>query len=62
MESVYEQIFVLMYNANWDFQQAYSLPVQLRSWFVKRLVTQKEAEQRHMEEAQTGKHTRVLGG
>ena len=62
MEDVYEQIFVLMYNANWDFQQAYNLPVQLRSWFVKRLITQKEAEQKKIEEAQGGNQTRVLGG
>jgi len=45
MEDVYEQFFALMYHGRWDFQQAYNLPVQLRTWFVKRLIKQKEQEQ-----------------
>ena len=62
MEDVYEQIFALMYNSNWDFQQAYNLPVQIRHWFVTRLIKQKETEQQKAAEAQTGKNTQVLGG
>ena len=48
MEDVYEQFFALMYYGRWDFQQAYNLPVQLRTWFVKRLIKQKELEQEAM--------------
>ncbi len=62
MEDVYEQIFALMYGSNWDFQQAYNLPVQIRHWFVKRLVKQKEMESKKAEEARTGNNTQVLGG
>jgi len=49
MEDVYEQFFALMYHGRWDFQQAYNLPVQLRTWFVKRLIKQKEQERDAME-------------
>ena len=45
MENVYEQFFALMYHGRWDFQQAYNLPIGLRTWFVKRLIKQKEDEQ-----------------
>ena len=44
VEDVYEQFFALTYHGGWDFQQAYNLPVQLRTWFVKRLIKQKEDE------------------
>jgi len=52
MEGVYEQFFALTYHGRWDFQQAYSLPVGLREWFVKRLVKQKEDENKAAEKAQ----------
>jgi len=45
MQNVYEQFFGLMYYGRWDFQQAYNLPVRLRSWFIKRLIKEKEKEQ-----------------
>ncbi len=39
MEKVtYEEIFFLKTSGNWSFQEAYSLPIQLRKWFVRRLV------------------------
>ena len=37
-EGIYEQIFFLKYQGAWSFSEAYSLPVGLRNWFVKRLV------------------------
>tara|TARA_R100000664_G_C2748620_1_gene136037 strand:+ start:800 stop:1006 length:207 start_codon:yes stop_codon:yes gene_type:complete len=61
MEQVYEQFFALMYHGRWDFQQAYSLPVQLREWFVKRLVKQKQDENEAVTEAATGKKYQTLG-
>jgi hypothetical protein len=38
MESVYEQIFYLKTLGNWSFFEAYSLPVQLRVWFLKKSI------------------------
>jgi len=37
---VYEEIFHLKYYGNWSFAEAYNLPVQLRRWFLERLVKQ----------------------
>ena len=52
MESVYEQFFAMMYYGRWDFQQAYSLPVGLRKWFMERLIKEKEREKEQVEKAQ----------
>jgi len=43
---VYEQFFFLKYYGGWSFTEAYNLPVKLRNWFVKKLVEQKEMEQK----------------
>ena len=51
MQKIYEHFFLLMYHSNWDFQQAYALPVGLRKWFVERLVRQKEEEKEIIENA-----------
>jgi hypothetical protein len=48
-ESVYEEFFVLKYHGGWSFIEAYNLPIQLRGWFVKRLVKQFENEKEQME-------------
>tara|TARA_R110002072_G_scaffold151871_1_gene301348 strand:- start:856 stop:1062 length:207 start_codon:yes stop_codon:yes gene_type:complete len=61
MEDVYEQFFALMYHGKWDFQQAYNLPVQLREWFIKRLVKQKQDENEAATEATTGNKYQTLG-
>jgi len=45
MESVYEEIFVLKQEGNWSFLEAYTLPIQLRSWFLKKLIKYKNPEQ-----------------
>ena len=52
MENVYEQFFAMMYYGRWDFQQAYSLPVGLRKWFMERLVKEKEREREQVEKSQ----------
>jgi len=61
MEDVYEQFFALMYHGSWDFQQAYNLPVALRTWFVKRLIKQKEDEKEAVSGKQKGGNTYALG-
>ena len=43
-EYIYEEIFQLHYYGNWSFQEAYSLPVQVRKWFIGRLIKEKQAE------------------
>jgi hypothetical protein len=48
-ESVYEQFFVLKYHGGWSLIEAYSLPIQLREWFVKRLAKQLTDEKEHMD-------------
>jgi hypothetical protein len=35
---VYEVLFVLMQHGNWNFRDAYCLPVALRTWFYEKLV------------------------
>ena len=51
IENVYEQFFFLKYHGGWSFTEAYSLPIGLRNWFVKRLVKQFEEEKKQMEKA-----------
>ena len=64
MENVYEQFFFLKYYGSWSFTEAYSLPVGLREWFVKRLVKQLKDEKEAAESAQKssggGSQTRQL--
>jgi hypothetical protein len=54
MQNVYEQFFFLKYSGGWSFSEAYSLPVGLRKWFVKRLVKQLQEEKNAMEKASKG--------
>jgi hypothetical protein len=35
---VYEEIFNLKMHGNWSFQEAYSLPIKIRRWFLDRLI------------------------
>jgi len=51
MESVYEQFFILKHHGGWSFTEAYSLPVGLRTWFLKRLQKQFEDEKKAYEDA-----------
>ena len=50
-ESVYEQIFNLKHHGGWSFIEIYNLPIQLRHWFIKRLVKQFEDEKKEMDKA-----------
>ena len=50
-ENVYEEFFFLKYHGGWSFAESYNLPVQLRSWFVKRLIKQLKEEKEAHEEA-----------
>ena len=63
MENVYEQFFVLKYHGGWSFTEAYSLPIKLREWFLKRLIEQKREEQEAVEEASSTSRTNknILG-
>lgn len=40
IENVYEELFLLKYHGGWSFFEAYNLPVQIRQWFMRRLVKQ----------------------
>lgn len=53
-EIVYEEIFVLKHHGGWSFVEAYSLPVQLRRWFVERLIKEFENQNKAMDDAQRG--------
>tara|TARA_R110001583_G_scaffold41108_7_gene130893 strand:+ start:17940 stop:18173 length:234 start_codon:yes stop_codon:yes gene_type:complete len=52
---MYEQFFFLKYHGGWSFTEAYNLPVQLRNWFLERLVKQMKSEQESVERAKSGK-------
>jgi len=51
IENVYEELFLLKYHGGWSFFEAYNLPVQIRRWFMQRLVKQFEKENKAMEDA-----------
>ena len=44
IENVYEEFFFLKYYGGWSLQEAYTLPVAIRKWFIKRLMKQLEDE------------------
>ena len=44
IENVYEQLFQLKYYGGWSFFESYNLPVNIRVWFLERLVQQKKDE------------------
>lgn len=52
MENVYEQFFMLKYHGGWSFIEAYSLPIGLRLWFIKRLQKQFEDEKKQYDAAE----------
>jgi hypothetical protein len=53
-EGIYEQIFFLKYSGGWSFAEAYSLPIGLRNWFVKRTIKQLEMEAESVKNASKG--------
>ncbi len=54
IESVYEEFFILKYYGGWSFIEAYNLPVQIRRWFLEKLVKQMELEKEAVEKAGKG--------
>ena len=51
VKSVYEEIFVLKHHGGWSFIEAYNLPIQLRHWFVERLIKEFKTEKEQMDAA-----------
>lgn len=51
VESVYEEIFNLKHHGGWSFIEVYNLPIQIRRWFLKRLIKQFEDERKAQEMA-----------
>jgi len=47
-------MFLLKHHGGWSFFELYNLPIQLRRWFLTRLVKEFEKEAKAME-AQTSK-------
>ena len=43
-------MFVLKHHGGWSIFEAYNLPIQLRHWFVKRLIKEFEEQNKRMEE------------
>ena len=50
-QDVYEQIFSLKYHGGWSGMEGDNLPVQLRGWFVQRLVKQLQDESEQINKA-----------
>ena len=51
IQNVYEEIFLLQYHMGWSFIEAYNLPVQIRQWFLNRLVKQMKDESEEMKKS-----------
>tara|TARA_B100001094_G_C18137381_1_gene775899 strand:- start:770 stop:943 length:174 start_codon:yes stop_codon:yes gene_type:complete len=49
--TVYEEIFQLKHFGGWSFIEAYSLPISIRRWFLRRLSEQYEKEKEEMDKA-----------
>jgi hypothetical protein len=54
IEQVYESFFFLKYHGGFSFTEAYNLPIQIRNWFVQRLIKQLEREREEIERVQKG--------
>jgi hypothetical protein len=52
---VYEELFALKHYGSWSFIEAYNLPVQLRRWFVERLIKEHKRENEEMQNAMARK-------
>lgn len=51
IESVYEEIFNLKHHGGWSFIEVYNLPIQIRRWFLTRLIKQFDDEKEEMDKA-----------
>ena len=45
----------MKYHGGWSFIEAYNLPILIRTWFLKKLIEQKNQEAEQMEKASKGK-------
>jgi len=41
----------MKYYGGWSFSEAYNLPIQIRRWFLDRLIKQKDDENKATEDA-----------
>jgi len=48
---VYEQLFFLKQQGGWSFIEAYNLPMQLREWWINRIIKQLEEEAKEIKKA-----------
>jgi hypothetical protein len=49
--NVYEEFFLLKYYGSWSFTEVYNLPIRIRRWFLDRLATQIEKENKAVEDS-----------
>ena len=52
MEQVYEHFFLLKHYGGWSLAEMYSLPIGLRTWWLKRTMKEYEKEAEEMKKAQ----------
>ncbi len=52
IEGVYNEMFELKYHGGFSIFESYNLPVQIRRWFLNRLIKQFEDEHKAREKAQ----------
>jgi len=48
-QGVYEQLFFLKQHGGWSFIEAYNLPMQLREWWINRLIKEMEDQAKAMQ-------------
>jgi hypothetical protein len=51
MQHVYEQFFTLKHYGGWSLSELYSLPVGLRTWWLKRTLEEYEKEKEEYDKA-----------
>ena len=57
VEVLYEEMFQLKYHGGWSFFESYNLPVNIRNWFLERLIKEKEAEAEAMRSSTGSSHS-----
>ena len=51
VQSVYEQFFYMKYYGGWSLFELYNLPIGLRNWYFKKLISHKEQESEEMKKS-----------
>jgi len=54
-EHIYEELFFLKQHGGWSFIESYNLPMQLRKWWIERIVKQMEEEAEAMKKSSKSK-------